>query len=226
MPNIELEPIPNRRGVLESTMGKEWSEPNGQQISFPVCVPKFRRHGGTRLTTGGYLEDLEGNITLYRGKMQTNGQPFPDIISYVAPMAGDASRYIGFWVRLHLDEWIFDQLVSLSRANGLPWIGLSFDLFGTIIFDNSPDGSGQIWNTKDYPMVHIENATVIIPLADHIDHDKDETLDPELAPPTLAQLNRRFGETFQLLTQLQRSLTLLNWTALAIVATLIITRLL
>lgn len=231
MSTIQLEPVPNRWPVLQSITGHVlYSGFDGQRILFSVCVPKDN-HGVTRLTTGEKLEDLEGDVALCRGKMQTDGQPFTDTISYVSPMAADADRYIpridgGFSVRLHLDERIFDQLVSLSCASGLPWISLDFDSFQKMIFGDAPDGSEQIWNTKDYPTVHIAGAMVVIHLADHIDHDKDETLDPELAPPTLAQLNRRFGETFQLLTQLQRSLTLLNWTALAIVATLIITRLL
>lgn len=230
---IKLEPIPSSWGMLQSTVGKPSFGENEQKIMFSVRVPKRRDTYTclyTRLASGEILEDLEGGVTLYRGKKQMeNGQPFPNAIFYVPPCPEVGVDKARFSVQLFLEERLFDQVVTLSRPRRLPWIDLDFDFMkGPITYGNAPDGSEKIWNNKEHGAVNIIGASLSIPLADQVDEKDNKVGEPplehEMMPPTLDQLDRRFRETHELLTQLRRSLSLLTWTVLGIAVILIGTR--
>ena len=230
---ILLEPIPNKWAMFQSTTGKPTlNAENKQEISFFVRVPK-RQHGFISLASGEMLNDLKGDVTLYRGKLQMeDGQPYPDALIYYPPYPGDdeeCADVAGFSVQLYLEESLFDQFVTLSRTSRLPWIDLDFDTEqGQVTYGDDPDGYEKIWNNKEQTRANVAGATLTIPLADQMEEDDNEeyepTFDPEVSPPTLAQLDRRFQVTHELLTQLRSSLSLLTWTVLGIGAILIGTR--
>jgi hypothetical protein len=234
---ISLEPMPHRRGVLRSTLGAPNLEEGGnQRIEFPVRVLKQQHkynESQTLLATGEKLEDLEGDVTLYRGKKHSdNGQTFPDAISYVPPSKAGfdtPETRAGYSVQLFLDERLFDQVVSLSRAARLPCISLDFDYMrGPIRYGDAPDGSERIWDNKEHALVNVIGAALALPLADYTNEhqtpDEAPAPDPESLPPTLGQVDRRFRETQELLIRLRSSLVVLTWAVLGIAGILIVTR--
>lgn len=231
---IRLEAVPNQGAVLCSTTGKPTLEVEGQHIVYAVRVPKTNR-GQTLLATGETLESLQGDVTLYRGKLQMEGgQRYPDTITYVAAnegIYGVPPGTPGYSVSLFVDERLFDQVVSLSRASKLPRLNLDFDsVRGTAItFGDAPDGSERIWNNKDHPTAHIAGATIVIPLADHpetvVDDQQPTSPDPDMVPPTMAQLDRRFAESNKALAQLRRAVSSLTLAVFAIAAILVLVRL-
>lgn len=234
---IHVEPIPPRRMFLRSTLGKPLFE-NGaeQRIDFSARVVK-RRHryneSRTLLATGEKLEDLEGGVILYRGTQRSeNGELFRDAIIYHPALQADhdtPEMTAGFLVQLFLEERLFDQVVSLSHVARLPSIELDFDFTaGPIKYGDAPDGSEKTWNNKEHTLANVRGAVLFLPLADQT--DKHQALqgeplpDPEFSPPTVAQLDRRFRETQELLIRLRGSIMLLTWAVLGIAGILIITR--
>jgi len=162
-----------------------------------------------------------------------DGQPYSDTMEYVAADPGTwgvAPSAAGYSVSLFLEERLFDQVVSLSRTCRLPRLDLDFDAVrgAAITFGGAPDGSDQVWNNKDHSVAHIVGAAIVIPLADYVEtvDDQEPTpLDPELASPTMAQLDRRFAESNQSLTQLRNAVSTLSWAMIAIAGILVLTRL-
>jgi len=231
---IYVEPIPNRRVSLLVTVGTPNFTPGGQQIAFPVRAAK-RRHAYndsvTRLTTGGTLEELEGDMTLYRGKpLPVDEGQWENTITYVPktpPHFDIGATDAGFSVTLQIDERLFDQLVPLCRMSQMPTIKLDFKQHSEEIgFGDAPDGSEVVWDTKNHETLNIVGATLFLPLADHIENDEVETpsppLDPEIAPATIAQIDHRFAELFQILAQLRTRMGLLAWGAFTIALILLI----
>jgi hypothetical protein len=233
---ISVEPIPNSWASLRSTVGAPHSAVDGQKIVFAVRTVKRRGRYGehvTRLTHGGSLEELEGDVTLYRGKLlREDGTPYSDIISYVPATAANfdtPAMTAGYSIALYVDERVFDQLATLCRMSRMPSVQLDFDLHGEQIrFGGAPDGSEKIWDTKKYPTLEVLGANLIVPLADKVDEApaeaKDLTVDPERAPATISQIDSRFDQLFKMLIGIQGILRALLWAIIAFALVFLATR--
>lgn len=226
MSMIKLEPIPNKWGVLRSHIEDSASDEEYEQtVSFPVRVVIHRHAYGyseTRLATGEKLEDLEGQITLYRGKKpMKDEQCFPNAIFYHEPFPGDDDLppiAAGFHVQLFLNHRLFDQIVTISHVSRLPWITLDFD------FKNGPityDGCGdKFWNNEVHPSVDIAGVSISISIADQIDKEDSEEgkllVDSKSAPASSELVDQQSRKNNKVITELRNSISFLTWIVIGI----------
>ena len=210
------------RSDIEDSASNEKYE---QTVSFPVRIVKYRHSFGysvTRLATGEKLEDLEGRITLYRGKKpMKDEQCFPNAIFYHEPFPGDddlAPIAAGFHVQLFLNHRLFDQIVTISHVSRLPWISLDFD------FQNGPityDGCGdKFWNNEEHPSVDISGISISISIADQVDKEDSEEgkllVDSKSTPASSEQADQESRKNNEIITELRNSISVLTWIVIGI----------
>lgn len=166
---IRLDPDTTESAHLLSGCGVKpdvflFSNNASQIIVFSVAVGG-RPHTSVRLSTGESLRAMKGNVRLYRGlQYHEDGERIADYIQYNSASAGDEDSPpspSSYTVMLLLEERIFDQIVVLSQANGLPSIDLHFDYNNSLItFGEAPDGSEILWHNGEKRWECIQGFTL------------------------------------------------------------------